>query len=100
MCCILYLLGFHNHTVTLLHNIYHIFHTNSKKSVEQSQFINNNNKQILLKISHLSQNITIKIHLLSLGPYKLMVTLPLIRAYGSKHILEFGNTGDRSITVG
>jgi hypothetical protein len=30
----------------------------------------------------------------------LMVTLPLIRAYGSKHILEFGNTGARSITVG
>ena len=80
--------------------MYHIFHANSNKSVEQSKFIDNNNKQILLKISHLSQNITIKIHLLSLGPYKLMVTLPLIRAYGSKHILEFGNTGDRSITVG
>jgi hypothetical protein len=80
--------------------MYHIFHANSNKSVEQSKFIDNNNKQILLKISHLSQNITIKIHLLSLGPYKLIVTLPLIRACGSKHILECGNTGARSITVG
>jgi hypothetical protein len=49
-------------------SIYHIIHTNSNKSVEQSKFIDNNNKQILLKISHLSQNITIKIHLLSLFP--------------------------------
>ena len=81
-------------------SIYHIIHTNSNKSVEQSKFIDNNNKQILLKISHLSQNITIKIHLFSLGPYKLIVTLPLIRACGSKHILECGNTGARSITVG
>ena len=55
---------------------------------------------MLLEISHLSQNITIEIHLLSLGPYQWMVTLPLIRAYGSKHILECGNTGARSITVG